>query len=76
VALTNHPTREEAEAAARLRAEEEGGVEVEHEDHPVQEGAGGEGRGVKTYFLVLVGLLLAVTILIVVISLVSSALGI
>ena len=76
VALTNHPTREEAEAAARLRADEEGGAEIEHEDHPVQEGAGGESRGVKTYFFALVGLLLAVAILIVIISLVSSALGI
>jgi Uncharacterized protein conserved in bacteria (DUF2188) len=75
VALTNHPTRDEAEAAARLRAEEEH-THVGHESHPLQEGAGGEDRGVKTYFFALVGLLLAITLLIVVISVVSSALSI
>ncbi len=74
-ALTNHRTRDEAEAAARLRADEEHS-HVEHESSPVQEGGGGEDRGVKTYFFGLVGLLLAVTALIVVISLVASALNI
>ncbi len=75
VALTNHPTLEEAEAAARLRASEEGGRHIDHESEPVQEGGGGEERGMKAYFIALVGLLLAVTALIVVISLVASALN-
>ena len=75
MALTNHPTREEAEAAARLRAEEEGGRHIAHERQPVQEGAGGESRGVKLTFLALVGLLTAVVVLIVVIALVASALN-
>ena len=76
VALTNHPTRESAEEAARLRGAEEGGRHIAHEDKPVQENAGGEERGVKTYFVVLIGLLAAVVVLIVVISLVASALNI
>jgi hypothetical protein len=75
VALTNHGTKEAAEAAARLRAEEEGGAHIGHEDHPLQQNAGGESRGVKTYFLGLVGLLVAVILLITVISLISSALN-
>ncbi len=75
MALTNHPTREAAEEAARLRASEEGGRHIDHESEPVQVNAGGETRGVKTYFIALVGLLLAVTALIVVISLIASALN-
>lgn len=75
VALTNHPTREEAEAAARLRAEEEGDTQIEHESEPVQEDAGGEERGVKLTFMALVGLLTAVVVLIVVIALIASALN-
>ena len=74
VALTNHPTREEAEAAARLRADEEH-RQVTHESEPVQEGAGDAGS--KLTFATLVGLFfVAVVVLIAVIALVSSALNI
>jgi hypothetical protein len=75
VALTNHPTREEAEAAAKLRADEEH-RQVTHESEPVQEGAGDQTRGVKLTFATLVGLLAAIVVLIVVIALVSSALNV
>jgi Uncharacterized protein conserved in bacteria (DUF2188) len=71
--LSNHPTRESAEQAARLRGEEEEADEVrvvvnERAVHHVDD----ESRGVRTAFLALVGLLLAITLLVVVISLIGS----
>jgi hypothetical protein len=76
VALTNAATKEEAEEAARLFAEDDGGGEVDVEREPIQHGAGGTARGVKTYFVAVVGLLVAVVALIVVVALISSALNI
>jgi Uncharacterized protein conserved in bacteria (DUF2188) len=72
-ALSNHPTRESAEEAARLRGNEEEADEVRvvvRDDvvHHVDD----ETRGVKTAFLALAGLLLVITLLIVVISLIGS----
>ena len=72
-ALSNHPTLESAEEAARLRGEEEEAEEVrvtvkEHAIHRVDD----ETRGVRTAFLALAGLLLFITLLIVVISLIGS----
>jgi hypothetical protein len=72
-ALSNHPTRESAESAARLRGNEEQADEVEvtvRDDvvHHVED----ETRGVRTAFLALGGLLLFITLLIVVISLIGS----
>jgi hypothetical protein len=72
-ALSNHPTRESAEAAARLRANEEQADEVrvtvkERAVHRVDD----ETRGVRTAFLALGALLLLVTLLVVVISLVGA----
>jgi hypothetical protein len=77
VALTNLATKQEAEQAAHVFAEEDGHhAEIEVSEEPLQHGVGGEQRGVRTYFVALVGLLAAITALIVVISLVSSALNI
>jgi hypothetical protein len=76
VALTNAATREQAENAARIFAEDEGGGRVEIERKPIQPGVGGEERGVKTFFVGLVGLLLAALVLIVAAALISAALNI
>jgi hypothetical protein len=77
VALTNVATREEAEEAARVfAAEDHGEGEVEVEREPIQPGVGGEERGVKTYFVVLVGLLLAIVVLIVITAWLSDVLNI
>lgn len=72
-ALSNHPTRESAEEAARLRGKEEEADDVRvvvRDDvvHHVED----ETRGVKTAFLALAGLLLVITLLVVVISLIGS----
>ena len=79
VALTNHPTRESAEEAAKLRADEdsiseesEGEVIVDPE-HP--HGIDDSNRGMKTYFFSVGGLLVAVTILAVVIALIGALTG-
>jgi hypothetical protein len=77
VALTNVATRDEAERAAQLFAEhEEDAGEIEVERKPIQPGLGGEDRGVRTYFVGLVALLVAALILIVIAALVSAALKI
>lgn len=76
VAITNHPTRESAEEAARMRAEEdsiseesEGEVIVApDETHGIDE----EDRGVKTAFLSLAGLLTAVAVIAIVIALIVA----
>ena len=79
VALTNHPDRESAEAAAELRAEEdrvsqEGGepVVVDTEEvHQIDD----ERQGMRPAFLALVGLLAVVTVLVVILSLTGSLTG-
>jgi|SRR5690242_4109873 len=77
VALTNVATKEEAERAAHLFAEhDEGAREVEVERKPIQPGVGGEDRGVKTYFVGLIALLIAALIVIVIAAVVSAALNI
>jgi cell division protein FtsX len=72
-ALTNTPTKEGAvEAAKRIIANEggEGNVRVnERTVHHLDD----TGRGVRTYVLALLGLLLAVTVIIVITSLLASA---
>ena len=79
VALTNHPTREQALEAARLRAEEErigdmGGAPVvldtEHV-HAIDD----TRQGMKPAFLAGAALLTAITILIVVLALTGSLTG-
>jgi hypothetical protein len=72
-ALSNHPTRESAEQAARLRGEEEQADEVrvtvkEREVHHVDD----ESRGMRPTFIALAALLLFITLLIVVISVIGA----
>jgi Uncharacterized protein conserved in bacteria (DUF2188) len=75
VALSNHPTRQQAEAAAKLRAREE------HISEPVVVAGGivhhidDTRMGMRTAVLALGGLLLAVTILVVVLALTGSLTG-
>jgi hypothetical protein len=74
-ALTNHPDRASAVAAAKLRADEEGDTDVvvrENEVHGIDD----TRRGVRTYMIALAGLLAAVTIIIVVTGLLANATGI
>jgi hypothetical protein len=79
VALTNHPTREEAEAAARLRAEEESLSEPEGDAVVVAErevhGIDDTRQGVRPAILALAGLLAAVTLLVIVLALTGSLTG-
>ena len=79
VALSNHATRDEAEAAAQIRAEEErvseeGGepvvVDTEHV-HPIDD----TRQGMLPAFLSLGGLLIGVTILVAVIALIGALTG-
>lgn len=79
VGLTNHPTRESAEEAARMRAAEdsiseegEGDVIVDPEH---SHGIDDDQHGVKTAFFSLGGLLAIVTILAVAIALIASVTG-
>jgi hypothetical protein len=79
VALSNHPDRASAEAAAKLRAEEEhigesGGepvVVAPDEVHAIDD----TRQGMRPAFLGLLGLLTAITILIVVLALTGSLTG-
>jgi len=74
-ALSNHPDKRTAIAAAELRIKEEGEgrVEVhEQESHGVDDST----RGMKAYFLILLGLLLVAGIVIVITSLLASWTGI
>jgi hypothetical protein len=79
VALSNHPDRESAEAAARLRAEEEhiaesGGepvVVAADEVHGIDDAR----QGMKPAFLGLLGLLTVITILVIVLALTGSLTG-
>jgi hypothetical protein len=79
VALSNHPDRETAEQAAKMRAEEERVgdvgdtpvvVDTEHV-HPIDD----TRQGMLPAFLSLGGLLIAVTILIVVVALIGALTG-
>ncbi len=79
VALTNHPTREDAEAAAHLRAQEdsisedsEGEVFVRPSEH---HGVDDERQGMKAAFFSLGGLLAIVTVLAIVIALIAALTG-
>lgn len=80
VALSNHADKESAEAAAKLRAEEDhigesGGEPVidagDDEVHAIDDAR----EGVKPAFLYLAGLLAIITILVVVLSLTGSLTG-
>ena len=78
-ALTNHPTLEEAEAAARLRAEEErltdeGGAPVVVDDEHVH-GIDDTRQGVKPAFLALAGLLVLVTLIATIAALTGALTG-
>jgi hypothetical protein len=79
VGLTNHPTRESAEAAAQMRADEdslsgerEGEVIVDPDD---SHGIDGEDRGMKTAFMSLGGMLVVVALLAAAIALIVSSTG-
>jgi len=79
VALTNHPTREAAEEAARLRAAEdsiseegEGEVLVDTEH---THGLDSEERGVKAYFFSVGGLLVIVAVIATIAALVGALTG-
>ena len=79
VALSNHPDRGSAEAAAKLRAEEEhigesGGEPVVVEPNEVH-AIDDTRQGMKPAFLYLAGLLALITILIVVLALTGSLTG-
>jgi hypothetical protein len=67
-AISNHPTKEQALEAAKKIAEHEDsdtGVTVKDE---VEEPVSDEGRGMKFYFVVLLGLLVLITLIIVIVS--------
>lgn len=76
VAVTNHPTRESAEEAARMRAaehsisEEGAGDVIVDPEHP--HGIDDDQRGVKTAFFSLGGLLALVTLIAVTVALVAA----
>jgi hypothetical protein len=78
VALSNHPDRETAEQAARLRADEEhlgdadDVVAVDADAvHPIDD----TRQGMRTYFVALIGLLVAVAILATVLALAGALTG-
>jgi hypothetical protein len=78
VALSNHPDRESAEQAARLRADEEhlgdgdDVIAVESDVvHPIDD----TRQGMRTYFIAVLGLLALVTILAVVLALTGALTG-
>ena len=72
-ALTNTATKESAVAAAeKILADEGGDGEVTVHEHEVH-GLDDTSRGVKTYVIALLGLLLAIIVIIVVTALLASA---
>jgi len=72
-ALTNTPTMETAvEAAEKILADEGGEGEVVVNEQAVHQ-LDDTSRGMKTYVLVLLGLLAAITVIIVITSLLASA---
>jgi len=79
VALSNHPTREQALEAAGMRADEErigdiGGAPVVLDTDHVHS-IDDTRQGMKPAFLALIGLLLAITLLIVILALTGSLTG-
>jgi hypothetical protein len=71
-AISNHPDKDSAiEAARRMAEHEEGEVEVVVREDVVDE-MSDEGRGVRFYFLALVGLLIIVTLIIVIVSVIGG----
>jgi hypothetical protein len=74
VALSNHAKRETAERAARIRAGEEGGLEVTVDEKSIHK-VDDEARGMRTALIALGALIVAVVILLVVLSLVGSLTG-
>ena len=80
VALSNHPDKESAEAAAKLRASEDhvgesGGEPVIEAGDDEVHGIDDAREGVKPAFLYLGGLLAVITILVIVLSLTGSLTG-
>jgi uncharacterized protein (DUF3084 family) len=75
VALTNHPTLDDAKAAAQLRAREEGISEPVVVDSQAVHHLDDTRQGVRTAILALGGLLLAVTVLVIVLALTGSLTG-
>jgi hypothetical protein len=78
VSLTNFHERKDAERAARLIAHEEahGGDEAEVIVDPAHpHGIDETQRGVKTYFIAVIGLLIAIAIIATVAALVGSETG-
>ena len=72
-ALTNTPTKASAvEAAEKILADEGGDGEVLVNERDVH-GLDDTSRGVKTYVIALLGLLLLITVIIVITSLLASA---
>jgi cell division protein FtsX len=71
-ALTNTPTKETAVEAAQKILADEGGGEVVVNERAVHR-LDDTSRGVKTYVIALLGLLAAVTVIIVITSLLASA---
>ncbi len=71
-AISNHPDKGSAvEAAHKLAEHEDGDVEVvvkEEAAEPVSD----EGRGVKFYFAVLLGLLILITLIIIIVSVIGG----
>jgi hypothetical protein len=78
-AISNHVDRATAEAAAKLRAEEEGIGEPDEEPVVVHEdevhGIDDARQGMKPAFLALAGLLVAIAILVVILALTGSLTG-
>jgi len=73
-ALTNTPTKETAvEAAEKILADEGGEGEVLVNEKAVH-GLDDTSRGVKTYVVALLGLLAAITVIIVITSLIAASL--
>jgi cell division protein FtsX len=71
-ALTNTPTKESAvEAAEVMLADEDGEADVEVHEREIHH-LDDTSRGVKTYVVALVGLLVAITAIIVITSLLAS----
>jgi hypothetical protein len=75
VALTNHPTLDDAKAAAQLRAREEGISEPVVVDSRAVHHLDDTRQGVRTAILALGGPLLAVTLLVIVLALTGSLTG-
>jgi hypothetical protein len=78
VALSNHPDRETAQQAARLRADEEhlgDADDVVTVESDVVHRIDDTRQGMRTAFLALGGLLLAITILVVILALTGAITG-